>query len=141
MRRGMLAAAGATLVLSLAGCGGDDDEGGGESSGGSGDTAPEASGGGAAPTLDAVLACLKQQGLDAKDQSSSTGEQIGIDYPGGRLGVKFEESPEDAETYASVAETNGETAVVKGSVVITVPADPGAETARPAVEGCVDSPA
>jgi hypothetical protein len=135
VHRGVLAAAGATLVLALTGCGG-----GGENSGDSETTATEASGG-AAPSLDAVLACLKKEGLDAKDQSSSTGEQIGIDYPGGRLGVKFEESPEEAETYASVAETNGETAVVKGSVVITVPADPGAETARPAVEGCVDSPA
>jgi len=139
VHRGMLAAAGATLVLALAGCGGDD-EGGGESGDGSGETPTEASGG-EAPSLDAVLACLKKEGLDAKDQSSSTGEQIGIDYPGGRLGVKFEESADDAETYASVAETNGETAVVKGSVVITVPADPGAETAQPAVEGCVDSPA
>jgi hypothetical protein len=40
---------------------------------------------------------------------------IGIDYPGGRLGVNFEESPEDAETYGSLAETNGETAVVRAA--------------------------
>ena len=140
VHRGMLAAAGATLVLAMAGCGGDDDDGGAGSSADSGAASTEASGG-TAPSLDAVLACLKKEGLDAKDQSSSTGEQIGIDYPGGRLGVKFEESPEEAETYAPVAETNGETAVVKGSVGITVPADPGAETGQAAVEACVDSPA
>ena len=137
-KRGMVAATAASLVLAIAGCGGDDEDGGGETDSGGGTTAEGS--GGATPTLDAVLACLKEEGLDAKDQSSNTGgDAIGIDYPGGRLVVSFEGTPEEAETYASVAEANGETAVVNGSVVITVPDDPGAETARPAVEGCVDS--
>jgi hypothetical protein len=118
-----------TLVLALAGCGG----GGGEEKGGGGGGEKPAS----APALDTVLDCLKVGGLDAKDQSTSTGEKIGIDYDGGRLLISFEESPEDAQTYASVAEANGETAVVKGSVVITVPADPGAEGDQAAVEECV----
>ena len=54
--------------------------------------------------------------------------------------ISFEDSAEDAETYASVAETNGETATAKGSVAITLPVDPAADAAKPAVEGCVDSP-
>ena len=137
MDRRILAAAGTTLMLALAGCGGDDEDGG-ESTSNAGTTQEEASGG-EAPALDAVLACLKKEGLEAKEQSSSMGETIGIDYPGGRLVISFQPTPEDAETYASVAETNGETAVVKGSVAITVPADPGAESAQATVEGCVDT--
>jgi hypothetical protein len=67
----------------------------------------------------------------------STPCSTGIDYPGGRLVVSFEKSAADAEAYASIAKTNGETAVVKGTVAITVPADPHAEADQPAVEECV----
>lgn len=124
--------AGVTALV-LAGCGGGDE---GE------DEAPASGGASAAsaPSPDAVLACLKEQGLDAKDQSTSTGKKIGIDLAGGRLVISFEDSEEEAKTYASVAETNGETAVVKGSVAITVPDTPTASTAQPTVERCVESP-
>jgi hypothetical protein len=121
-----------TATLFLAGCGGGGDD---AKSGGETPKKDAAS----APSPDAVLACMKKEGLDAKDQSTSTGEKIGIDYPAGRLVVSFEDSAEDAKSYASVAESNGETAVVKGSVAITVPDDPAASTAQQAVEGCVDS--
>jgi hypothetical protein len=121
MRNGLLAACVVAFALALGGCGGDD------------------SGGGDTPPLDTVLDCLKVDGLDAKDQSSSTGEKIGIDYPGGRTVISFEDSPEDAETLASVAEANGETTVVEGSIAVTIPADPAAEDDQSAIEECVGS--
>jgi hypothetical protein len=129
MRTSLLAAAAATFALGLGACGGGDDKGASTSD----KTAETAD----APALDTVLDCLKVDGLDAKDQSSSTGEKIGIDYDGGRTLVSFKDTPEDAATYASVAEANGETAVVKGSVAITIPADPTAEADRSKVEECV----
>lgn len=140
--RRILAVAATTAMLALAGCGGDDEDSGDQSTSGGATTqegAQQEASGGAAPSPDAVLACLKEEGLDAKDQSSSFGETIGIDYPGGRLVISFQPSAEEAEAYASAAETSGETAVVKGSVVITVPVDAEAQSAQSAVEGCVDS--
>jgi hypothetical protein len=127
MRCGSLVAGVVTFALALGGCGGDDEKGGGSAA--SSD----------APSLDTVLDCLKVDGLNAKDQSTSTGEKIGIDYPGGRTVISFEDSPEDAETLASVAEANGETTVVEGSVVATIPADPAAESDQAAIEECVGS--
>lgn len=127
MKQGALSVGVVSVALALGGCGGDD----GEGSGSAKTTA-------ATLTPDAVLSCLKAAGTDAEDQSNSSGDKIGIDYPGGRLLVSFEDTPEDAETYASVAETNGETAVVKGSVVITIPEDPDAKAAQPTVEKCVE---
>jgi hypothetical protein len=128
MRPHFIAAVALSATLALGGCGGDDE----------GSTTPDKTAATAdAPALDTVLDCLKVGGLDAKDQSSSTGEKIGIDYDGGRLLISFEESPEDAEAYASAAEATGETAVVKGSVAITIPDDAGAEADQAAVEECV----
>ncbi len=139
MRRRSWVACG-SVMLALAGCGGDDDtSAGGDAAGGS-DTTETAPAAGSAPKLDAVLACMKQEGLDAQDQSSSTGETIGVDYPAGRLGVAFEESEEDAAALASVATTNGETAVQKGTVVISSPVDPAAAVGQPIAEGCVEAP-
>jgi hypothetical protein len=132
MTRTLLSTGLAAFALALGGCG-DDDEGKSPSSGGTSKTADN----GDAQSLDTVLDCLKVGGLDAKDQSSSFGETIGIDYSGGRLVISFKESAEDAETYASVAESNGYTAVVKGTVAITIPDDPDAKAAQPAVEECV----
>jgi hypothetical protein len=114
-----------TLAFALGGCGGDDSS--------KGTTTATAD----APPLDTVLDCLKVDGLDAKDQSSSTGDKIGIDYPGGRLVISFEESAEDADSYASAAKATGETAIVKGTVAITIPDDPAAKTDQPKVEQCV----
>lgn len=121
MRTSLLAACAAALAL--AGCGGDE--------------AKTTASSGGAPALDTVLDCLKVDGLDAKDQSTSTGEKIGIDYDGGRLVISFEKSAAEADAYASVAKANGETAVVKGTVAITIPADPTAEGDRTKVEECV----
>ena len=87
-----------------------------------------------------MLACLKREGVEAEDQSTSTGKKIGIDYGAGRAVISFEKTAEDAATYVSVAETNGETAVAKGTVAITLPDDPEAEAAKSTVEGCVESP-
>jgi hypothetical protein len=129
MRTSLPAACVAALALAIGGCGGDDDK--------SGSTTPATKEVADAPALDTVLDCLKVGGLDAKDQSSTTGPKIGIDYAGGRALISFEESQEDAETYASVAEANGYTAIVKGSVAVTIPADPDAEADRPAIEECV----
>jgi hypothetical protein len=53
--------------------------------------------------------------------------------------ISFEDSPEDAETLASVAEANGETTVVEGSIAVTIPADPAAEGDQSAIEECVGS--
>ena len=127
--RTYLVTAGTAAALALGGCGGDDKSASGTSS----TTASSAD----APALDTVLDCLKVNGLDAKDQSSSTGPKIGIDYPGGRTVIVFKESPEEAETYASVAKANGETAIVKGSLAVTIPADAEAEGDQPAIEECV----
>ena len=83
-----------------------------------------------------ALACLTAEGIDAKDQSSNTsGEVIGIDYSGGRTTISFEESEDDAEITAMVAEDYGEVIQV-GSVVASI--DPSADTADTAViESCI----
>ena len=121
-------------MLGLAGCGGGDESSAEKDSGDSGAPgAPKA----ASPSHATVLKCLKGEGLAAEDQTSSTGKKIGIDYPAGRVVVSFEESAEAAKTYGSVAETNGETVVVKGTIAATIPADPAAETAKEAVAGCI----
>jgi len=85
---------------------------------------------------------MKREGLEARDQSSSTGPKIGVDYPAGRLIVSFEESEEDAKLATSVAKTQdpNASAVQKGTVVISAPADPAAEVGQPIAERCVDSP-
>jgi hypothetical protein len=124
------------VLMGLAGCGGDD-----KKDAASGKTEPSKAGARAkAPSHTQVLACLEREGLNAKDQSTSTGAKIGLDYPAGRGVITFEDTAEDAEAYASVAKTNGETAIAKGSVAITLPVDPAADAAKPAIEGCVDSP-
>jgi hypothetical protein len=128
MRTFLVTTAALTSALALSACGGGDEKA-------STTTATAATEAAATPAT--VLSCLKAAGLEAKDQSSSTGEKIGIDYPAGRLLISFEETPLDAKTYASVAEANGDTAIVKGSIVITIPVDPTAEAARAAVEKCV----
>ena len=139
MRTKLVAGLCGGVLIGFAGCGGDDGDdksSGADTKDSSGATEAKTT----APSHAAVLACLKKEGLDAEDQSNSTGKKIGLDYPAGRAVISFEDSPEDAEAYASVAETNGETATAKGSVAITLPADPAADAAKPAVEGCVDSP-
>ena len=126
----------AVLALAVSGCGGDEEN---DTSSSTAASTPEATAGGEAAgvTHAAVLECLKSAGLDAKDQSSSTGEKIGIDFPEGRVVISFEESAEDAETYASVAETNGELVRVQGNVVSSIPAGGAAESQQAAIEGCL----
>jgi len=139
MRTKLVAGLCGSVLMGFAGCGGDDGDdkaAGTDSKESSGTTEAKTT----VPGHAAVLACLKKEGLDAEDQSTSTGKKIGLDYPAGRAVISFEDSAEDAESYASVAETNGETATAKGSVAITLPDDPAAAAAKPAVEGCVDSP-
>ena len=118
--------------MALAGCGDSDDSSGEKRSGGS-----EASSEPKAASHATVLKCLKGEGLEAEDQTNSSGKKIGIDYPAGRLVISFEKSAEDAETYGSVAETNGETTVVEGTVVAAIPDDPEAESAQDTIEGCI----
>jgi len=123
------------VVSALVGCGGDDGAG---SSAGGGTTPPARADAGPTPTLDAVLACMRNKGLDAREESAS---KIAVDYPRGQLVVSFEDSEEAANTAARVAgarEPRG-TAVPKGTVVITAPADFDASEAHPLAEGCVDS--
>lgn len=128
----------ATIALAIAGCGGDDKGNSSPSPSSSPEAAETTSGtetAGATPA--SILACLKQAGLDAKDQSSSTGEKIGIDFPEGRAVISFEDSAEDAETYASVAETNGELVKLEGSIVSSIPAGGAAEAQQATIEGCL----
>ena len=124
----------AGVVLGLSACGGDDggsdDKGSADSRGSS---APEA----ASPSHAAVLKCLKDAGLEAEDQTTSMAKTIGIDYPAGRLVISFQKSAEEAETYASVAKTNGEGTIVKGKVVATIPVDADAQSAEDTIEGCL----
>lgn len=122
------------VVLGLAGCGGGDE---GKDEKGSGDSGASSAPKAASPSHATVLGCLKGEGLEAEDQTTSTGKKIGIDYPAGRVVVSFEKSAEDAKTYGSVAETNGETTVVKGTIAATIPSDPAAESAKEAIEGCI----
>ena len=137
MRVNLVAGLCGGVLIGLAGCGGDDGDDTKAESKPAQSSEPAKT---KAPSHAAVLACLKGEGLEAEDQSTSTGKKIGIDYPAGRAVISFEESAEDAAAYASVAETNGETASAKGSVAITLPADPAAEAAKSTVEGCVASP-
>jgi len=139
------------LVLSAfafgtTGCGGSDDSSGGDGSAEtsesttadaeSSDTGSEPTGESA--TFDDALACLQEEGIDAKDQSSNTsGETIGIDYGGGRTTISFEESVDDADITATVAEDYGEVIQV-GAVVASI--DPSSDTADTAViESCISA--
>ena len=124
----------AGVVLGLSACGGDDGGSDDKSSADSGGSTTEEA---ASPSHAAVLKCLKEAGLDAEDQTSSMSKTIGIDYPGGRLVISFQESPEEAKTYASVAKTNGEGTIVKGKVVATIPVDADAQSAEDTVQGCL----
>jgi hypothetical protein len=134
MRSRVLAALCGAVVLGVAGCGGDDESSGDKGSEGSGTTSAAKSD---SPSHATVLKCLKDEGLEAEDQTSSSGKKIGIDYPAGRLVISFEKTAEDAETYGSVAKTNGDTAVVKGTIVASIPVDADAQSAQSTVEGCL----
>lgn len=136
-RLGAIAAIAAFAAFGLPSCGSDD------SSSDSAAMQTETSGGEDAPSSAAakpatVLACLEDAGLAAKDQSSSTGEKIGIDYPGGRTVISFEESESDAETLESISssQSTGET-FRSGLVVVSAADDPAAAADRDAIESCV----
>ncbi len=86
-----------------------------------------------------MLKCLKDAGLEAKDQTTSTGKTIGIDYPAGRLVISFQRSAEEAETYGSIAKTNGQGTIIKGKIVAAIPVDADAQSAEDTVEGCISS--
>ena len=121
-------------ALGLGACGGGDDE---QATGS--ETEKETSA--TVPSLDAMLSCLKAQGLDAKDQSSSRGDAIGIDRPGGRTVISFEETEEEAKTLEGVADTQtgpGGEAFRQGTVVVSIPDDPAATGVdKPAIETCL----
>lgn len=125
------------IAVAAAGCGGEDQGSPGSYTPATTPTESEstASSGVGVPFED-VLACLQGEGLDAQDQSSSiSGQTIGIDYSGGRTVISFEESEEDADLTATVAEDYGEV-VQAGSVVASI--DPSADTADTAViESCI----
>ena len=133
------------FAFGVAGCGDSGDSSPADSSAETSESATAESGAtesdtaessGESATLDDALACLTAEGIDAKDQSSNTsGEVIGIDYSGGRTTISFEESEDDAEITAMVAEDYGEVIQV-GSVVGSI--DPSADTADTAViESCI----
>jgi hypothetical protein len=135
------------LAFGAVGCGGSDDgssEGDGPSTevsepadANSGSTESVSSeSDGESATLEDALACLTAEGIDAKDQSSNTGgEVIGIDYSGGRTTISFEESADDAEITAMVAEDYGEVIRV-GSAVASI--DPSADPADSSViKSCI----
>ena len=137
LSRGRLAPLTALCVAAatgLAACGGDDDKASSEPADAKTDTSAKS------PSLDTVLSCLKTEGLDAKDQSSSTGDTIGIDHPGGRTVISFEKTEEDAKTLEGVATTQagpgGET-FRQGKVVVSIPDDPAASVDKPAIETCL----
>ena len=125
----------AGVIVMLAGCGGGEDSG--AAAGQDGASARNVSG--PPPTLDAVLACMKREGLDAENQSTSSGAKIAVDYPAGRLIVSFEDSSHDAERTASLARTQhpAATTVRSGTIVISSSADRGAQVGRPVAEDCV----
>jgi hypothetical protein len=82
-----------------------------------------------------VLACLQAEGIEAEDQSNSTGGAvIGIDYSGGRTTIEFEESQEDADTTASIAESYGEV-IQAGTVVASI--DPSGSSDSATVASCI----
>lgn len=126
----------ALCATALAACGGDDSSSS-DSSGSAGTSAATTSAG-AAPTPAAVLVCLKSAGLDAEDQSSNTsGETIGIDYPGGRTVISFEASEADAETSEIAAKGAGGDVLRVGTVVVSFAEDTEATYGRPAIESCI----
>lgn len=121
---------GVTIAVGLAACGG-----GGESDSSSGGQGESASG----PGLDAVLSCLRDEGLDAQDQSSNTsGETIGIDYSGGRTVISFEETEEDAETAESVQPDPTAETFRAGLIVVSIPDSPDASAGRATIETCIE---
>jgi hypothetical protein len=136
MQSGVFAGTCAVMALGLAGCGGDD---GGSDDKGSGDSGGSSATKTASPSHATVLKCLKDAGLEAEDQSSSTGNTIGIDYPAGRLVVSFKKSAEEAETYGSVAKSSGYGTIVKGKIAVSIPVDADAQSAEDTVEGCISS--
>ncbi len=131
----VLAALCVTLTIGLAACGGDDDS---SDSAAEQTNAPAESEAPAGPKLDAVLSCLEDAGLAAEDQSSNTsGETIGIDYPGGRTVISFEKNEEDAELTLSVQPDPTADAYREGLIVVSASSDPAAAADRPAIETCI----
>jgi hypothetical protein len=131
-------------AFAATGCGGDDEtstEADSTATSVTGSDSGTSSGGsdasGESPSFDTVLACLQGEGLDAQDQSSDiSGETIGIDYSSGRTVISFEESAEDAETAASVAESYGEV-LTSGTIVASLDTSPEATADADKIESCI----
>ena len=137
------------FAFGVAGCGGDEGSSGSDAvvetestgtdtgateseSADAGSSDPSAEG----ATFDDALACLQDEGVDAKDQSSNvSGGTIGIDYSGGRTTISFEKTAEDAEITAMVAGDYGEVIQV-GNVIAVI--DPSADTAdTEVIKSCI----
>ncbi len=130
-----VAALSVAMTLGLAACGGDDSSSESSSEAGSGQTAAESSVG---PSLDTVLSCLQDAGLAAEEQSTNTsGETIGIDYPGGRTVISFEENEEDAELAESVQPDPSIQNYRAGLIVVSPGAGPAASADQAAIETCI----
>lgn len=87
-----------------------------------------------AATLDSVLACLTAAGVDAKDQTNSTGDVVGIDYAGGRTVIAFQASDSEADAAEIVVGTEG---LRVGNVVVSFADDPDAATDKAAIQTCL----
>lgn len=125
------------LALGLTACGGDDEP---SDSGSSSDApaAQEESKASGTPALDSVLTCLTDAGVAAKDQTSNTsGETIGIDYPGGRTVLSFEETEDDAKLTESVQPDPTADVYREGLIVVSAATDPAAEADKPSIETCI----
>ena len=127
----------AALAVALPACG-DDSESASDRSDAPTETSGGGSGSAAGPSLETVLSCLQDAGLDAEDQSSNTsGETIGIDYPSGRTVISFEESEEDADLTESVQPDPTAETFREGLIVVSMPGSPDAAGDRAAIETCI----
>lgn len=119
-------------ATALAACGGDSSSSTSTGSGGAEKTTTAAPA--STATLDSVLECLTAAGVDAKDQTNSTGDVVGIDYPGGRTVIAFQASASEADAAEIVVGTEG---LRVGNVVVSFADDPAAATDKPAIQACL----
>ena len=121
-----------SAVLGLAGCGGDDN--GGSTDGDETDKT-EAT---ASPTVESVLACLTEAGIEAEDVSADDDVRLEIRYPNDTTKIDFLSSPEEAEENVEFGKSYDFDDFSVGSIYVLIgDLDEDALEDSDAIKGCL----